>query len=173
MSGPVVWFTGLPSSGKTTLARAVKERLDSRHVPCCVLDSDDVREALSPRPGYDPEARDAFYETLGSLAVLLARQGLVTLVAATAHQRKYREQARAAAPRFIEVHVNTPLETCQRRDAKGLYRRAGSGEISDVPGAHLNYEPPRAPEVVAEGGLSDKAVEAVVSAIFSKSPLPS
>ena len=166
MSGSVVWFTGLPSSGKTTLARAVKERLDSRRVPCCLLDSDEIREALSPRPGYEPAARDAFYKTLGSLAALLARQGLITLVAATAHQSVYRERARTAAPRFIEVYVNTPLETCERRDTKGLYRRARAGEISDVPGIHLTYEPSRAPAVVAPAGSSNETAETVVSAIL-------
>ena len=97
MNAPLVWLTGLPSSGKTTLARAVKRKLDLRNVPCCLLDSDEVRDALSPRPGYDPAGRAAFYATLAALAALLSRQGLVTLVSATAHQRAYRESARAAA----------------------------------------------------------------------------
>ena len=169
MGGLVVWFTGLPSAGKTTLALAVKDRLDSRHIPCCLLDSDEIREALSPRPGYHRDARDHFYETLSSLAALLARQGLVTLVAATAHQRAYREWARAAAPRFIEVYVNTPLEICERRDTKGLYQRARAGEISEVPGVHLTYEPPGAPAVVAPAGSSDQTAETVVSAILGSS----
>ncbi len=168
MTGLVVWFTGLPASGKTTLARTVKDRLNSRKIPSCVLDSDEIREALTPRPGYEPGARDAFYQTLGSLAALLARQGFVTLVAATAHQRAYRERARAEAPRFIEVYVNTPLEDCERRDPKGLYRRARAGDIGEVPGIQLAYEPPLAPSVVAAGGSSDEAVDAVVSAILAR-----
>jgi adenylylsulfate kinase len=170
VSGLVVWFTGLPSSGKTTLARAVKQRLDLRSVPCCLLDSDEVREALTPRPGYDSAGREAFYATLGALAALFARQSLVTLVSATAHQRAYRERARAMAARFMEVYVDTPLEECQRRDTKGLYRRARSGEITDVPGVHAAYEAPASPAIVAHGGASDDAVDEIVGAILLGAP---
>jgi len=170
VNAPVVWLTGLPSSGKTTLARAVKHRLDLRNAPCCLLDSDEVRDALNPRPGYDPAGRAAFYATLAALAALLSRQGLVTLVSATAHQRAYRESARAVAPRFIEVYVDTPLEECERRDTKGLYRRGRNGEITDVPGVHLLYEPPAAPAVVAHGGEDNKAVDEIVGAILLGAP---
>lgn len=170
MNAPVVWLTGLPSSGKTTLARAVKHRLDLRKVPCCLLDSDEVRDALHPRPGYGPAERAAFYATLAALAALLSRQGLVALVSATAHQRAYRDSARAVAPRFIEVYVDTPLEECRRRDTKGLYRRARNGEIMDVPGVHVLYEAPTTPAVVARGGAENKAVDEIVEAILLGDP---
>jgi adenylylsulfate kinase len=166
VNAPVVWLTGLPSSGKTTLARAVKRRLDLRNVPCCLLDSDEVRDALNPRPGYNAHGREAFYATLAALAALLARQGLVTLVSATAHQRVYRENARALAPRFMEVYVDTPLEECRRRDTKGLYRRAQNGEITDVPGVQVLYEAPTRPAVVAHGGASNETVDEIVEAIL-------
>lgn len=168
MKGVVVWFTGLPSSGKTTLARAVQDELHARGIPCCLLDSDEVREALTPRPGYEAAGRDAFYATLGSLAALLARQGLAALVSATAHRRAYRDNARAVAPRFIEVYVDTPLAECERRDPKGLYRRARSGELSSVPGVQVAYEAPVTPAVVASGGSSETAVVAVVHSILPR-----
>ena len=115
-----------------------------------------------PAPGYTPEARDAFYATLARLAALIAAQGLIVVVPATAHRAAYRAEARALAPRFLEVHVAVPAEECRRRDAKGLYA-AASGLTSDLPGADLAYEPPQAPDVVAAGGHDEGAAERVLA----------
>ena len=124
MTGAVVWFTGLPASGKSTLARAVAARLREARREPVVLDGDDVRAALVPSPGHDPSARDGFYRTLGGLAGMLAQDGLIVLVAATAHQRAWRAHARGLAPRFVEVYLATPLGECRRRDHDlGLLRR--------------------------------------------------
>lgn len=147
VGGVVVWFTGLPSAGKSTLAQAVRQRLCEAGRPCVLLDGDDVRAALVPTPGHDEAGRAAFYGTLA----LLAHQGLVVLVAATAHRRSYREEARRLAPRFVEVYLDVPTTTCQARDAKGLYARAAAGDVSQLPGAGAAYEPPEAPEMVAHG----------------------
>ena len=141
MSGVVVWFTGRPSSGKSTLAETVRARLDPR-IPSCVMDGDVLRQALVPRPGYDPKSRDEFYATLGNLAALLARQGLIVLVAATAHLRAFRRRAREAAPAFVEVFVNATTEEVETRDSRGLYAAVRAGRIGGVPGADLGYEPP-------------------------------
>lgn len=157
MTGVVAWFTGLPSSGKSTLAAAVRERLVGEGIACCLLDGDEVRDALRPRPGYSPEARDDFYATLAALAALLAKQGLVALVPATAHAREYRRRARELAPRYLEIYVKTPLEECERRDTKSLFARARSGELRRVPGIDPPYEEPLEPDVVAEGGFSEQA----------------
>lgn len=161
MTGAVVWVTGLPSSGKSTLAASLAARLRDAGREPLVLDGDDVRAALVPRPGYDDAGRDAFYATLAGLAGLAARQGLVAIVAATAHRRAWRDRARAGAPRFVEVHVATPVEECRRRDAKGLYARAEAAAA--LPGAGLAYEPPVSPEVVAPAGDDPRAVEAVLA----------
>lgn len=143
MSGLVVWFTGLPSSGKTTLARETFRVLRAGDEPCCLLDGDEVRECLHPPPGYGAESRTDFYRTLAALAVLLSRQGLAVLVAATAHRRADRETARGLADeRFMEVFVDTPLDVCEKRDAKGLYKRARAGEIEHFPGVQEDYERP-------------------------------
>ena len=157
--GAVIWIGGLPSSGKSTLALAVQARLRKSGLACCLLDGDQVREVLHPRPGYDESDRDAFYATLGSLAALLERQGLFVVVAATAHRREYRERARSSARRFVEVWVDVPLEECRRRDAKGLYAAAAAGGTDSFPGANVDYEPPLQADLVARGGLDSSAVD--------------
>jgi adenylylsulfate kinase len=165
VSGVVTWFTGLPSSGKSTLAGRALARLRAAGVAAVLLDGDEVRRALVPAPGYAPAERDAFYETLARLAALLASQGLAVLVAATAHRRAHRQRARALAPRFVEVHVAASPAECERRDAKGLWAAARAGTAPLLPGAGLDYEPPESPEVVARGGLDEAALEAVLAAV--------
>ena len=161
-AGCVVWFTGLPSSGKSTLAKRVQARLSSLGLPVAMLDGDEVRASLVPPPGYDDADRAAFYETLGRLAALLAKQGLVVLVPATAHLCAYRAAARERAPRFIEVHVATPLAECRRRDEKGLYATAATRQAMPLPGVGADYEVPAAPEVRATGGHDEVAANAVL-----------
>ena len=165
MTGVVAWFTGLPSSGKSTLAEAVRQRLTTQGVSCCVLDGDAVRGALHPERGYTEKDRDDFYATLAGLAALLARQGLVAMVAATAPLRKHRDHGRTGGLPFVEVFVDTPPADCERRDTKGLYRKARSGEIKDFPGVSAEYQRPANPDVTAQGGVSDAAVAAVCFAI--------
>jgi adenylylsulfate kinase len=162
VSGAVIWLTGLPSSGKSTLARRLLPRLREGGHPVAVLDGDEVREALVPRPGYGAADRDWLYASLAKLAALLARQELVVIVAATANRRAYREQARALAPRFIEVYLEVAADVCRARDAKGLYARSARGAAPDLPGAGAEYEPPAAPEVVARGGEDGAAVEEIL-----------
>jgi adenylylsulfate kinase len=159
-SGAVVWITGLPASGKSTLAASTAARLRDAGAAPVVLDGDEVRDAIVPPHGYDTDGRDAFYRTLAGLAALIARQGTIVIVPATANLRRWRDHARTRAPRFVEVHVATPLDECRRRDPKGLYARLGAGD--QLPGAGADYEPPRHPEVVAEGGDDGRAVGAIL-----------
>jgi len=155
MTGVVAWFTGLPSSGKSTLAAAVSAELRSRGVIAVTLDSDDLRASLVPPPGYDDAARASLYTTLANLAALLARQGHAVLVPATAHRRQFRAEARKRAPQFLEIFVATPLEEAKRRDAKGLY--ASGGE--QVPGVGVAYEEPTAPDCRVEPGDDGAAAQ--------------
>jgi len=155
-------MTGLPSSGKSTLAAHARARLAARGVACAILDGDAVRGALVPPPGYTDEARGAFYETLARFAALLAAQGLVVIVPATAHKAAYREQARRLAPHFIEVYVETSADECAARDAKGLYAAARAGQARDLPGVDVAYEAPSAPEIRAQGGLDEAAIARIV-----------
>lgn len=152
--GTIVWLTGLPSSGKSTLAARVADALRVRgHEAIVVLDGDAVRAAIVPPHGYDEASRDAFYETLARLAALLSSQGLHVLVPATARKRAHREHARQLAPAaFVEVFVDTDPERCRERDAKGLYAKAAAGEgAATLPGLGADYERPEAPdEIVRE-----------------------
>lgn len=154
--GVVVWFTGLPGSGKTTLANRVAERLPSS----IVLDGDEVRALLGARR-YVRADRDAFYRILAELAALIACQGHVVLVPATAPRQEHRTFARGHAPRFLEVYVRTPLEICEARDPKGLYARARAGEAPALPGVGEPYEAPSSPDVRADGGHDDVAVSQI------------
>jgi adenylylsulfate kinase len=165
MNGVVVWFTGLPSSGKTTFARKVHALLLERRVPALFLDGDEVRPALRPRPGYDEPAREAFYETLGNLAGLLARQGQAVLVPATAHRNVFRTHARRVAPSFVEVFMDVSAERARAQDqAKELYSRSGK-MAGSLPGAGAVYERPLRPEVVAGGSDEKATLEAVFRAV--------
>ena len=166
-SGVVVWLTGLPSSGKSTLARRIHEVLQSSGRAAVVLDGDEVRGCLVPNPGYDDVGRDHFYETLARLAALLERQALVVLVPATANRSAYRQRARQLSRRFIEVFVDTSADVCAERDSRGLWAGARAGDILSLPGSGVAYEPPDAPAIRAAGGLDDRARDAIVAAIAS------
>lgn len=163
--GVVVWFVGLPASGKTTLARSVAAALVARDGERAVLlDGDEVRAVLRPAPRYDAGARDAFYATLASLAALLGQQGHVVLVAATAHLRRYRDAARALSPRFLEVLLDTSAQECARRDPKGLYARAQADPAtSTLPGVGVAFERPERPELVARPGDPDAAAHVLAA----------
>lgn len=148
MSGVVVWLTGLPSSGKSKFARHVHAALRAHGAASCILDGDEVRACLVPKPGYSDAERSAFYESLANIAALIARQGQIVLVPATAHRKHFRERARALAPAFLEVWVATPLAECEARDSKGLYAQARAGNLQGVPGVNEPFEEPEAPALV-------------------------
>jgi len=169
-SGIVVWVTGLPSAGKSTFAEGALAGLRERAVHACLLDGDAVRACLSPPVGYSPAERAGFYETLARLAAVLAGQGLVVLVPATAHRAAFRERARLLAPAFLEVFVDTPRDECERRDAKGLYARTVAGEAHGVPGAGEPYERPAHPDLIAHGGSDRAACEALVAQLLRFRP---
>jgi adenylylsulfate kinase len=171
-TGAIVWFTGLPSSGKSHLARRVQARLEHEPVHACTLDGDRVRAVLRPPPGYSAAARDDFYLTLGGLALELAQQGLVVLVPATANRRLYRDQIRERSTRFIEVWMAASLTECRLRDAKGLYAHFAGGQVHGLPGEDLIYESPESPEVTARGGEDDDALLQILHRLKSSAISP-
>jgi len=158
MSGAVIWITGMPSSGKSTFALLLAQRLRAAGVALIVLDGDSVRSAVVPEFGYSAPERENFYRTLANLAVYFESQNLFVLVPATAHQRRFREFARSRARRFLEVFVRVPQAVVEERDAKGLYQAVKTGVVSQLPGGDLAYEEPVAPDVIAEGGLDSAAL---------------
>lgn len=165
--GAVAWLTGLPSSGKSTLGRRLAARLRAAGRPAALLDSDQLRAALGRPAGRGPAERAAFYRALARLAALLARQGLLVVVAATASRRAFRARARALAPAFLEVHLATPEATCRRRDPKGLYAGAAAGRVRGLPGAGAAYQPPLRPDVTARGGRDAAALEAALAGLVA------
>jgi len=169
-----VWLTGLPASGKSTVARALSAELGGRGIRAAVLESDVLRREITPNAKYGDAERDAFYATLAYLARVLVLHNVPVIVDATANRRAYRDRARRAIPRFLEVHVRCPLAVCQARDPKGIYRRGAAGTALNVPGVSAPYEPPLAPEVVVDGERDDAAVAArrIVSALEKKGYLP-
>lgn len=147
--GCIVWLTGLSGSGKTTIARALEQLLRNDARPVCVLDGDCLRRGLCSDLGFTPADRQENIRRVGEVARLFADAGLVCIVALISPYRQDRARARAAAPvgRFIEVYINAPLDVCERRDPKGLYARARTGELKDFTGVSAPYEPPVAPEI--------------------------
>ncbi len=168
MTGVLVWMTGKPSSGKSTLGQALFEALTAEGVRPCLLDGDQVRGAIVPTPGYDEKARGAFYLTLANLASMLVHQGHVVIVPATASRSEYRERARGQCPSFLEVLVDASLEEVQERDAKGLYRAVREGRVTGVPGADEPYEEPLAPAFVARGGRDAATLERLVAEVLGR-----
>jgi adenylylsulfate kinase len=153
-----VWITGLPASGKSTVTRALVCELASRGVDVAVLESDAVRQVLTPHATYSEEERDTFYRSMTYIGSLLVSHGVPIILDATANRRAYRTAAREEIERFIEVYVDCPLEVCIGRDPKGIYRKAQSGQASTVPGMQASYERPEHPDVVVSG--SGDATEA-------------
>jgi adenylyl-sulfate kinase len=148
MKGFTLWFTGLPSSGKSTLARKVEEVLLERGMNVEVLDGDEVRENLSKGLGFSKEDRDINIRRIGFVAKLLSRNGAVAITAAISPYRAVRDEMRKAIGRFVEVYVECPIEVLTERDVKGLYKKALAGEIKHFTGVDDPYEAPLKPEVV-------------------------
>ncbi len=149
--GFAIWLTGLPASGKSTVCRALVERLDAEKVPIVVLESDRVRKVLLPDLGYNDAERDRFYRVLPLLGELIVQRGVNVIFDATANRRSYRDDARGRFSRFLEVFVDCPLAVTKQRDPKGIYARAASGAAAAVPGVQAPYEPPLHPEVALDG----------------------
>ena len=166
--GTTVWFTGLPSAGKTTLARALEKRLLDAGRKVELLDGDVVRTHLTKGLGFSREDRDENVRRVGFVADLLSRNGVVVLCSLVSPYRAVRDELRELHQgRFLEVYVSTPVEVCEERDVKGLYARTRAGEMQGMTGVDDPYEPPLAPDVVVPTHqLSiDEAVELVWNAI--------
>jgi adenylyl-sulfate kinase len=161
LRGATVWFTGLSGSGKSTIANELERLLVAAGQPAYVLDGDNLRHGLNADLGFGAADRDENVRRVSEVARLFADAGLVALVPLISPYRQARERARqahdVAALPFVEVFVDTPIEICEARDPKGLYRKARAGEITGFTGIDDPYEPPANPELVLRPDAGDAA----------------
>jgi adenylylsulfate kinase len=157
--GCTVWLTGLSGSGKSTIAVELEKRLLERGVRTYILDGDNIRHGLNKNLGFSPEDRTENIRRIGEVAKLFSDAGLVAVTAFISPYRADRDQVRAIMQPgdFIEVFVDCPVEVCEQRDVKGLYKKARAGEIKEFTGISAPYEAPSKPEMVIE--TSGQSVE--------------
>ena len=166
--GATIWLTGLPSSGKTTLAYALEKKFIEAGQRVEVLDGDVIREGLTADLGLTPEDRRTNVRRIGFVAELLSRNGVVAICPVIAPYRDARDDVRSKHEgRFIEVHVATPVELCSERDVKGLYAKQREGKLSGLTGVDDPYEAPLDPEIRIDtsGKTLDESVEELWQAL--------
>lgn len=147
MNGFTVWFTGLPSSGKSTLAKVLKDEIEKKNRHVEILDGDEVRLRLSKGLGFSKEDRDENIRRISYVAKIITRCGAVAVTCAISPYKSIRQEARQEIQDFIEVFVDCDLDECVKRDVKGLYKKALSGEIKNFTGISDPYEKPDNPEI--------------------------
>ncbi|HST56709.1 MAG TPA: adenylyl-sulfate kinase [Solirubrobacteraceae bacterium] len=170
--GATIWFTGLPAAGKSTIAAAVEARLVDSGRGAYWLDGDNLRDSVCGDLGFSREDRQINVGRVGELARMFADAGMVSLVSLVSPYADCRDKVRKLHEHdglvFLEVFVNTPASECARRDPKGLYARANSGELRGLTGVDDPYEPPLAPELELTAGMSVAAgVEVVLAKLES------
>jgi adenylylsulfate kinase len=166
--GATIWLTGLPSSGKTTLAYALEKKFIEAGQRVEVLDGDVIREGLTADLGLSPEDRRTNVRRIGFVAELLSRNGVVAICPVIAPYRDARDDVRAKHEgRFIEIHVATPVELCSERDVKGLYAKQREGKLSGLTGVDDPYEAPLDPEIRIDtsGKTLDESTEELWQAL--------
>ncbi|RMH39678.1 MAG: adenylyl-sulfate kinase [Deltaproteobacteria bacterium] len=174
--GAVVWLTGLSGAGKSTLAYALEKRIVDAGRFAFVLDGDNVRHGLNSDLGFSPEDRTENIRRLGEVAALFADAGVVTITSFISPYRADRARARDAvgADRFFEVFVDAPLDVCEQRDPKGLYKKARAGEIPQFTGISAPYEAPEAPALRLDTAAQDvdRCVDAMIELLATSGFVP-
>ena len=168
----VVWFTGLSGSGKSTIANATEKKLIESNINTYILDGDNVRHGLNNDLAFSPEERVENIRRIGEVCNLFVDAGIVVLASFISPYRENREDVKnvVGSDNFVEVYINTSLEECEKRDSKGLYKKARKGEIDNFTGISAPYEAPNSPdlEINTEVMSLDDAVTKIVAAITSK-----
>lgn len=165
-AGIVVWLTGMSGAGKTTIARAFVEKMRSLGIASTLLDGDVLRTGLNADLGFSHEDRSENVRRVAHVAALFCNEGFVTITATISPHAEHRQTARniIGPASFVEVFVDTPLEVCEMRDPKGLYKRARRGEVAQFTGLFAEYQPPAAPDIVVrtEDASVTQCVERIV-----------
>jgi adenylylsulfate kinase len=168
----LLWFTGLSGSGKSTLANLVELALHEQNRMTYVLDGDNIRQGINKDLSFAPEDRTENIRRIAEISNLMLDAGVITLAAFVSPYIKDREavQQIVGTDNFIEIFVNTSLEECERRDVKGLYKKARSGEIKNMTGISAPYEAPINPdlEVITDGHSIEESVEIIINFINNK-----
>ena len=174
--GTVIWFTGLSGSGKSTLALEVENALYQRGHLTYVLDGDNIRHGLNKNLGFSPEDREENIRRIGEVAKLFADAGVIAMTAFISPYRADRDNARDLLDegRFVEIFTDCPLEVCEARDTKGLYKKARAGEIKEFTGISAPYEAPSHPELTVNTGSQtlEECTERVIALLESKGLIP-
>ena len=169
----VIWFTGLSGSGKSTLAHAVEELLHQKGCKTFVMDGDNVRHGLSADLRFSDEDRKENLRRIGEVSKLFIEAGTIVLTAFISPFREDREWVRSLIPHgdFLEVYVDCPIEVCEERDVKGLYRRARAGEVKEFTGISSPYELPEKPELTVntEQETFEESVQKVINLLNERS----
>jgi bifunctional enzyme CysN/CysC len=173
--GVTVWLTGLSASGKSTIARLLEKRLIEEGRLCYILDGDNVRHGLNRDLGFSMEDRKENIRRIAEVAALMNEAGVIVVTAFISPYRQDRQAARdvIGEENFVEAFVNTPLEVCEARDPKGLYKKARAGEIRQFTGISDAYEPPQVPDVelLTESLSPEEAADVVVASLREKNIL--
>jgi len=148
--GFVVWLTGLPGSGKTTIAKTLEPKLREKEWPVEIIDGDEIRQNLSKGLGFSREDRETHLRRCAYVAKLLSRNGVAVIAALISPYRNVRDYARKETTNFLEVYVKCSIETCAKRDPKGLYKKASAGQIKDLTGPQDLYEEPLNPDLTVD-----------------------
>jgi adenylylsulfate kinase len=164
--GAILWFTGLSGAGKSTLAHAVEEALHQRGCRTFVLDGDNVRHGLCGDLGFSAQDRVENIRRVGEVAKLFMEAGIIVLTAFISPFRSDRERVRGMVEHgdFMEIYCDSPIEVCETRDVKGLYKKARAGLIAEFTGISSPYEPPLSPELTVDTGKAalDACVQQVI-----------
>ena len=162
----VIWLTGLPSSGKTTIASALKPKLDKLGIRSQILDGDVMRKELSPNLGFTRQDRYEHVKKVIYICKILSNNGIASIVTIVSPDKEIRAFARNQLGKLIEVYVKCSLETCIKRDCKGLYKKALNGKMTNLIGLQDTYEEPVNPEVIAD--TEDENLENITDNIILK-----
>jgi len=150
MQAAAIWLTGIPASGKSTISILLRDYLQKNNMPVIILDGDEIRKTVSKDLGFSPQDRKEHNRRVIEIAKLLVKNNFTAIIPLISPYKETRDLARKEIPNFVEVYVKASLDTCIKRDPKGLYKKAKNGEITNLTGLQSPYEEPINPELILD-----------------------